>query len=314
MINQIQIGKNNLEAMIHIPEMNSDNGIVCIIVGGSDRIDADGNIGKIKLNTYKYLAEFLTGLGIYTIRYNKRGIGKSQGDFLEAGVTELLEDIDAVYQYLVNNSEISFNKIILIGHSEGSILSTIYADLNRKIDGLVLLSGAYLDLQTAQIRQYIFAQNELNNIKGFLGKVVRFIYKSDSIVEKQKEIYSKVINSTQNTIRINGKIIQAKWLREHLSYDINRIKRILSTLDIPVFASFGTKDIQSRTEDMKKLKELEMSNYTIIKIDNMDHMLRDFKFSPTIINQRKQYKYDSTLPLSTNLLKELQEFLSLYNS
>ena len=299
----------SLEAKITVPKgENIKNGAI-IIVGGSDRIDLDGNIGSIKLRTYEYLANYLCDMGYYTIRFNKRGIGNSSGSFYETGVTDLIEDIDAVYNFLLDGFEYELKKIYLLGHSEGSILATIYSSINKNLSGLILLSGACLDLRTAQLRQFSFAAEELKNLDGIMGKLIRTFYKSDKLVENQKSLYETVLSSSKKSIKYKRKMIQAKWLREHLSYNKTTIKNYLAKANMPIFASFGSKDIQSTSEDMDELNAMKLNNITVKQIENLDHMLRDYKYSPTVVNQQKQYKYDSTLPLSESLLNELHKWL-----
>lgn len=303
----------SLEARITIPKDEINKNEAIILIGGSDHIDLDGNIGSIKLRTYEYLADYLCDMGYYTIRFNKRGIGNSSGSFYETGVVDLLDDIDAVYNFLLDGFDAELKKIYLLGHSEGSILATIYSSINKNLGGLILLSGACLDLKTAQLRQFSFASQELKNLNGIIGKFIQLFYKSDKLVENQKSLYDTVLSSTKKTIKYKRKTVQAKWLREHLGYNKTTIKSYLSKANMPIFASFGTKDIQSTCEDMEELKAMRLENVTVKQIENLDHMLRDYKYLPTVINQQKQYKYDSTLPLSESLLNELNKWLDNYS-
>nr|MBT3116217.1 lysophospholipase [Streptococcus oralis] len=59
-----------------------------IIIAGSGEIDLDGTILPLKLeaNIYKDLAHVMARLGVVTLRFDKRGVGKSEGEFQKTGM------------------------------------------------------------------------------------------------------------------------------------------------------------------------------------------------------------------------------------
>jgi len=71
------------------------------------------------MNLYKLIAEHLISIGYASIRYDKRGLHKSQGDFVKTGLNDSIKDIISVYNYLKNRDDIDSGNIFLLGHSEG---------------------------------------------------------------------------------------------------------------------------------------------------------------------------------------------------
>ncbi|BCR35216.1 alpha/beta fold hydrolase [Mariniplasma anaerobium] len=298
-----------LEGTLSFPNLKEDNYKAVLIIGGSGEFDRNGNYKGILLNTYKFLSDFLNEQGYATLRYDKRGIGNSEGIFCETGLNDLIDDVDNAYKLLERDNRIDNNNIYLLGHSEGAIISTIYNERNSKIKGLILLAGAGIDLKTAQTRQYTFARDELTSIDGIFGKIIRTFYKPEKLLKNQEDIYIKSKMVMSNTFRKSGKSIPAKWYREHLEYSKRSILNLLNKAKNSVLCTFGNKDIQSSVIDSDDIKKMNRDNIDIFEVKDMDHMLRMFDYKPTIINQTKQYKIDASLPLSPLLLNKIESWL-----
>ena len=115
---------------------------LCIIVPGSGPTDRDGNnIVGMQTNAYRLLAEELQNQGIASFRYDKRAIGKSIVTNLkeeEMSFETNVEDLKTIIADLKALKK--FNKIFLIGHSEGSLVSILTAK-TEKVDGIVSIAG-----------------------------------------------------------------------------------------------------------------------------------------------------------------------------
>ena len=116
---------------------------VVIILPGSGPVDRDGNSAKTNLatNTYKLIAEGLGKNGIASLRYDKRGVGESVTTEKEENM-HFDDGIDDAYT-LINllTEDKRFSKIILAGHSEGSLVG-ILAGTNENVKGLISIAGA----------------------------------------------------------------------------------------------------------------------------------------------------------------------------
>lgn len=139
---------------------------IFIIVSGSGNGDMDGNIKRLKPNMYKLLSDELVQLGYATLRYNKRGIGESEGDFYSTGLQDFLVDLDATINYVRN--QLKYKEVYLLGHSEGCIINTLYSK-NHKVNGMILLSGAGVTLKSAIQQQNQSVITEIKKLKGLKG-------------------------------------------------------------------------------------------------------------------------------------------------
>src|SRR6056297_1246662 len=93
-------GEFSLSATLTLPNNNLDIHPVIIIVPGTGNSNRDGNSKKLNMNLYKLIAEHLISIGYASIRYDKRGLHKSQGDFVKTGLNDSINDIVYVYNYL----------------------------------------------------------------------------------------------------------------------------------------------------------------------------------------------------------------------
>ncbi len=113
-----------------------------IIVAGSGPTDRNGNStlpGGANINSYKQMAEALAAHGVASLRYDKRGVGKSTGlplpkdpkhptpvemQVLEdsAAWQNYVDDAAATFAYLQQQPEIDPTRTGMLGHSEGGYL------------------------------------------------------------------------------------------------------------------------------------------------------------------------------------------------
>lgn len=124
---------------------------VVLIIAGSGPTDRDGNSpvpiapGKtLHTDSYKLLAQALAADGIASVRYDKRGIaasakamaGMKEDDFrFDMGVD------DAAAWIRMLRADPRFSKVVIVGHSEGSLVGMIAAQ-RAPADGFVSLEGA----------------------------------------------------------------------------------------------------------------------------------------------------------------------------
>jgi pimeloyl-ACP methyl ester carboxylesterase len=118
------------------PAQMMKRGPAALIIAGSGPTLRDGNA-----DTYKLIAAGLAANRIRSLRYDKRGVGKSrllvtrEDDLV---IQALADDVVLAAASLARRDDVS--SVILVGHSEGALLA-ILAAAKVQVAGIILLAG-----------------------------------------------------------------------------------------------------------------------------------------------------------------------------
>ncbi|WP_371399545.1 alpha/beta hydrolase family protein [Bacillus wiedmannii] len=266
-----------------------------VIIAGSGEIDRDGMLVPLKLasNIYKDLTHVMARLGVVTLRFDKRGVGKSEGEFQKTGMWDLVNDIEAMITYVKEQPFVDSENIILVGHSEGCMLATV-VNARTPVNGLILLTGAAESLEEATKRQREIAYKELKEQKGIKGKLMRLLNVEKRGEKQMGKIKEKMMNTEKDTIKVGFKPMNAKWFREHFQHDIYKD---LQQVTCPVLAIAGDKDIQADPEKAKRIDQYVKGDSEVHVIKNMDHSLKIFEGEFKVLELQKNYKEGAGKPL-----------------
>ena len=112
---------------------------VALLISGSGPIDRNSNFKRMQIDVMRQVADHLEAAGIASFRYDKRGVGESDGDYRSSGFLDNVADANAALGTLRARPEIG--QIFVVGHSEGALISTELAGSGADVDGVVLLAG-----------------------------------------------------------------------------------------------------------------------------------------------------------------------------
>jgi hypothetical protein len=111
---------------------------LAILVHGSGPSTRDAEVDGHR--TFAVLADQLARRGVAVLRYDKRGISRSTGDYQGLTQKQLADDLVAVVRALAARKQ--FARIGLIGHSEGSAIAAAVAARHPDwVDFIVSLAG-----------------------------------------------------------------------------------------------------------------------------------------------------------------------------
>lgn len=114
---------------------------VVILVHGSGPLTRDEEIAGHRV--FAVLADHLLRQGVAVLRYDKRGIARSTGDFAEHTQAQLTDDLGAVVAALKARGQ--FARLGLVGHSEGPMIAAkVAARQPADVDFLVSMGGVGL--------------------------------------------------------------------------------------------------------------------------------------------------------------------------
>lgn len=272
-----------------------------LLIAGSGPVDRNENVKKMKINAFFDISHYLAQNGIASLRYDKRGIGQSEGDHWTTGFYDLVQDAHAALEFLKQQKNIQPNRIFILGHSEGSMIATRLAGIGAEVAGIMLIAGP------AQSGEDILkwqALQVINGIKGFNGIIIKIFQKFHyDFSKKQQKAIDKIKNSKKDCYKEKHLIkVPAKWFREFFAYnpadDFPKIK-------IPVLAITGSKDIQVDPADLEKMANLIKSPFEYHVIENMTHMLRVEEDEASISKYKKEIKR----PIEPELLKLVLDWL-----
>ncbi len=296
-----------LKGTLSIPETRTEKSPAILIIQGSGPIDRNGKVNKkLDLKLYRQLADFLTGIGFINLRYDKRGIGGSEGDYFATGLWDLVDDAQAAVRLLKNLPQVDPENVIVLGHSEGTTIGTALA-AREELGGLILLSGAIERLSEALRRQRDIATQDIINAKGFQGFLLRLLGVHKKVEQQAQKQLEKVMNSTQEVMKQSFVKVNAKWMREHFTYNV---REDLARVSCPVLAITGTNDIQANPGILEDLPKYVSGDGTYFVIENMGHSCKKVMQTSTMFTVKKDIALEGDLPLHPELEKHLEEWLA----
>jgi pimeloyl-ACP methyl ester carboxylesterase len=138
----LQSRKGDIKGTLMLPDTTANGLTIVLIIAGSGPTDRNGNQPGMSSNAYKLLAEALISNGIASLRYDKRGIaeskmaGQKEGDLR---FDDMVQDAKDWVRTLAGDKR--FSKIIIAGHSEGSLIGMLASENNEQVDGFISIAG-----------------------------------------------------------------------------------------------------------------------------------------------------------------------------
>ncbi|HUB38943.1 MAG TPA: alpha/beta hydrolase [Streptosporangiaceae bacterium] len=245
-----------------------------LLITGGGRTDrnADARLPgelMLRIGLDKAVAGALAEAGALVLRYDKRGVGASGGDYLRAGMDDRRADARAALAWLAARA--GGLPLIAVGASEGAWYAAELA-ADGAVAGAVLLGcGA------RPAEEILFWQSETTAAR--LAPAVRMILKitRTDIIGSQRKRMARIKASTNDVIRdrgaagIPGLRINARWLRDFLAYDP---RPALARIKVPVLAITGGQDVQVPPQDVAAIGRLVQGPFEGHVADDLSHLFR----------------------------------------
>ena len=289
-----------------IYEDESKRAPAVVIIMGTGKLDRDGNGFGLHSNIYKELAHTFAACGYVSARYDKRGTHGSGGSFNSAGLSDLTNDAVSVIRHLKALPYVDENRILVCGHSEGTMIATL---VTQKEDtaGLILLGGAGMCMKDALYYQNRLMGDELPFMKGLTGAIMRKSFDLNKQLALVDDMFRKSKETTKEKVYIKGAGMPAKWLREHGSYTSEDFANILKQYKKPVLAITGKADFQA---DYRRLDALRAeSHIRCFAPEGLTHILRVNDGDNSILNVKKTYRRLIKEPIDAELIKTIKDWL-----
>lgn len=112
-----------------------------LLIAGSGAVNRDGNGPGTENNCLKLLAHGLAHRGIASVRFDKRGVGRSAAACRDESDLRFQTYVDDAAHWLTRlRREPRVSRAYLLGHSEGALIATMVAQTNQ-VSGVVLVAG-----------------------------------------------------------------------------------------------------------------------------------------------------------------------------
>lgn len=296
----------NIGATIAYQDKDQKRPLVLLIMG-TGSLDRDGNAIGFKSNIYKELSDMFVDLGYVCIRYDKRGTHESTGDGKTSGLYDLVNDASNVVHYAKKLDYVDENKVVVCGHSEGAMIATLLTK-TEYLQGIILLSGACMNLKDAMLYQNYLVLEQVEDMKGILGWYLKKVLKKDKIQKQVSDIYERAEKSTKPRYFYNGTFLSTKYIKEHNSLTKEDYIKLLRAYKGKILAITGQSDVQA---DYRVLEDISnIDGVTIYTPEQVNHVLRDTEGESNIMNVKKEYKLSFKKSISPKIKDSIKEWLS----
>ena len=256
-----------------------------VLIAGSGPQTRDEEVAGHKV--FWVLADYLSRHGIAVLRYDKRGIGASTGDYAHATSFDFADDAEAAVAYLRGRPDIAPHPIGIIGHSEGGLVAPIVADADPKVAFVVLMAGpgengfkllleqGDLILKAEGASDHDVAES--HTIRAALFAAVR----DQADPEKRNAAARAVIAATPAAKAMTPAVIDAQvrsvsndWFHNFFVYDP---VPALTKVRVPVLAVAGSRDLQVPPEENLAAIRAALAHnrhVTIVELPGLNHLFQ----------------------------------------
>jgi pimeloyl-ACP methyl ester carboxylesterase len=252
-----------------------------VLIAGSGPQTRDENVFGHAI--FLVLADHLTRHGIAVLRYDKRGLGQSTGNYAAATSGDFAADADAGVNYLKTRPEIDAKRIGLIGHSEGGVIAPMVAESDPAVAFLVLMAGSGVpgdQIIMAQSKA-IAAAAGASEVALAAGAVIERRFLDAVMSAKDQNSAELAVREVFMSAGISAAAIDAQakaaasdWYRFFLSYDP---APALRRLRLPILAIIGAKDLQvPADQNLPALREALKSDNDaeVLELPGLNHLFQ----------------------------------------
>ena len=258
-----------------------------IIIAGSGPTDRDGNQTNGKNNSLKFLAEGIVNHKNDVFNFDKRlfvQIKTGKIDEKKTSFNDMIFDVKNIIQYF--KAQNKYKKIIIAGHSEGSLIGMIAG--NGNADAFISIAGAGKSAD-------LIIEEQIEKLAPSLKEEVHQGFEK----LRKKEIFENKNPMLASIFRESVQPYIISWIQYNPQVEIKKLK-------IPILIVNGTKDIQVGVADANLLK-LAKPDAEIQIIENVNHVLKEIIGDQ---NENMASYTNPNLPVSKIVLEKVNNFIN----
>lgn len=285
-----------------------------VLISGTGRNTRDEDVWGHKV--FLVLADALSRSGFAVLRYDKRGVGGSSGNYDPATTADFTSDAEAAVGWLKTQPQIDARRIGVLGHSEGGVIAPAVAASDSSVAFVVMIAGPCIRGDRLFVLQSAMTAKAYGAPDDYIARRRLF----------DTELYSAIIAaSSESAARDRAKALVAQgvadklvdateaeslaeddttpWERYFLAYDP---APTLSRLTVPMLVLNGSLDVQvPAKENLATARHALKSNpsATVIELPGMNHLLQDAKSgAPSEYNEIEESMSPTALKIITGWL------------
>lgn len=256
-----------------------------LLIAGSGPHDRDESLMGHK--PFLVLADYLTRKGIVVLRADKRGVGKSGGDYSKAVMEDFASDAEAGVAYLKTRAEVNPHKIGLVGHSEGGIEAPMAAVKDPDVAFVVMMAGPGVPGDEILDKQVVLiglaagkSQSEVDKDAAIQRDVLAVVKKDDDPAALDKDLRVVMAGKVPDAqMGMQIRMVSSPWFRDFILYDP---AVTLSKVTVPVLAINGEKDLQVPPSQnlppiRKALAAGGNKNFEVVELPGLNHLFQTAK-------------------------------------
>lgn len=239
-----------------------------LLITGSGKTDRDSDVHlplhqMLRGGITRQISDALVAAGVSALRYDKRGVGASGGDYLTAGMDQRMTDAGAALGWLAATA--AGLPLLAVGHSEGTYYAARLA-ADGQLVGAVLLSGSVKRGEDVLAWQSGQMATRLPRAARIIFRILRI----DPVKLARKNL-ERILASSDDVMRIQGTRINARWIRDFATYDP---APALARITVPVLAITGGQDVQVPPGDVEECGRLVRGPFDGLVVGDLSHLLR----------------------------------------
>ena len=200
---------------------------------------------------YRFLADYLARHGIAALRYDKRGVGASTGDWCYSTLEDLAEDALAGIHVLSQRQNIQKENIGLIGTSQGAWVAPLAASNSEDVAFIVLISGAAVSPKAQELYR---VSHELL----YRGHSTLFV-RLHLLSYRLQLLAAQLLQALEKVVPLSRKLPQKIAFAVHFDWDFDIIP-YLKTVTCPVLVIYGELDKTVPVKESVPLMEKALKN------------------------------------------------------
>ena len=235
-------------------------------------------------NYYNFWGRFFASRGVVALIYDKRGVGRSTGDYKQADFEDLAGDALAAVKLLGTRRDVDRDQIGLFGISQGGWIAPLVASRSKAAKFLILNVGPSVTVEEQELHRVEYTlraddvpEADIGEALEYTRQMFKVAYSGNGWDELEKRGLKLKDNAWASTLSIpENQESLAGWKR--IRFDP---APVLRRTTVPVLSIFGENDLlvppkENAAKMERYLKEAGNPDFMVRIIPNAGHDMESF--------------------------------------